>query len=76
MHLAGEEGSLVERDPKMPRRWVTFTPVEGGDSCGGEIVAFSWSIPELQGGNLIKACRQYVESLEAVVEACEREFGQ
>jgi hypothetical protein len=76
MRIAGEAGPPAESDPKMPRLRATFTPVEGGESFGGEIVAFSWSVPELQGEDLLEACRKYLESLEALVEACEREFGE
>jgi hypothetical protein len=75
LRVAGDIGPPVDRDPKMPKVRVTFTPVGGGESIGGELMALSWSVPELQGGDLLQACQKYFQALERLVDGCEKTFG-
>jgi hypothetical protein len=39
------------------------------------LMALSWSVPELQGGDLLRACQKYFQALERLVDGCEKAFG-
>lgn len=74
-HLAvqGVSKAPTERDPRLPRFRVTFTRAESSaDSkplIAGEVLEYSWTLSELE-GELVSACRQYVNLLGNLVEDC------
>ncbi|SRR6266496_3275265 len=75
LRIDGDIGPPVERNPALPRVRVTFTPVGGGESFGGEVLDFTWSLPELEGTDLRQACRSYLDTLETLVKECEEKIG-
>jgi hypothetical protein len=75
LRIEGDIGPPVEPSPAMPRVRVTFTPVGGGESFGGEVLDFTWSVPELEGQDVRGACRSYLQALESLVSECEAQFA-
>jgi hypothetical protein len=77
IRVEGDGGPLVQRDPRLPRVRMTITPVGEGPQqsiLSGEVLAFTWTIDELQGADLVVACREYYRELERLVTACEIKF--
>ncbi len=77
--LEGDKGSPIERDPRLPRFHITITAVDpesgSGPVMAGEVVECSWTIDELDGADLVTACRRYLQSIGTLLEKCEAQFG-
>jgi hypothetical protein len=78
LRLAGDAGPPVERDPKLPKMHVAITPV--GDEnekpiFEGELLAFTWTVDDFDGADLLDSCRTYLEELEKLAASCETRFG-
>jgi hypothetical protein len=65
------------RNPKMPKLKITISAVdEAGNGVDlGEVAAFLWTLDELDGEDLLPACKDYVSLLSSTVEECEMKFG-
>lgn len=73
--MAGPE---VKRNPNMPRFRMTFTPVDDPNAqpLSMTVVAYEWTFSELDGVELIKACRQYLDGVAALLDECEIRFAR
>jgi hypothetical protein len=78
LRIEGDAGPPVERDPKLPKMQVTITAADDEAQnriFSGELLAFTWTIDDLDGADLLNSCRTYLEELEKLVVTCEARFG-
>lgn len=79
-HLAveGMSNAPAQRDPRLPQLQVTITPATDDPAekpiVSGKILEYSWTIDELDDGNLVDACRKYYDRLSRLVINCEAHF--
>lgn len=65
------------RDSRMPRFRISVSSVDDPLKVVelGEVAAFMWTLDELDGEDLLPACKEYVHFLSSVVDECEAKFG-
>jgi len=70
------EHDAPERDPRLPRLQVTIRTADEREEVihSGEVAAFSWTLDDFDGEDLLPSCKQYVELLASLVEDCEQRF--
>jgi hypothetical protein len=78
IRIEGDGGPPIVRDPRMPRFNMTITSADS-DSDGipimsGEVIEWKWTIDELNGDDLVEACRRYLGLLSTLVADCEAAF--
>jgi hypothetical protein len=79
VRIEGDGGPPVELDPRLPRFRMTITSADP-DSDGipimsGEVTEWKWTIDELDGDDLVEACRRYLGLLSALLTDCENRFS-
>ncbi len=74
----GDGGPTVERDPQLPRFHVTISSAEPGTEdtilMSGEVLAWMWTTDELDGDDLLLACRRYIALLGELLDECQSRF--
>jgi hypothetical protein len=78
LRIEGDMGPPVERDPRLPKLRVTISAADDeaqNPTFSGDLLAFTLTVDDLEGGDLLRSCQDYVEELEKLVAACEAQFG-
>ena len=66
-----------EKDPRLPQFRITVRSADEGDDRvfrNGEVAAWTWTLDEFDGKDLLPACRRYLELLSSLVNECELRF--
>lgn len=77
LRFANEPGA-PERDLRVPRIRVSIRSADEGDDRiiqDGEVVAWTWTLDELDGQDVLAACRGYRALLSALMDECEARFA-
>jgi hypothetical protein len=78
VRIAGDGGPALERDPRLPKFHMTLTPADpdsdGMPIMSGEVIEWKWTIDELDGDDLVEACRRYLNLLSELLADCENKF--
>jgi hypothetical protein len=79
LRIEGDGGPPVVRDPKLPRMKITISGADDEPAApimSGELLAFTWTIEDLDGQDLLESCRTYYEELKRLVASCEARFAK
>jgi hypothetical protein len=76
--LVGDGGPPVKRDPQLPRFSLAISAGEedtgSAPLMSGEVMEWVWTIDDLDGADLLEACKQYLALLAELVDRCEQRF--
>lgn len=78
VRIEGDGGPPVERDPRLPRFHMSITSADpdsdGVPIMSGEVLEWRWTIEELDGDDLVAACRRYLTLISQLLDNCESRF--
>jgi hypothetical protein len=79
IRVEGDGGPPVKRDARLPRFRITITSADpdsdGVPIMSGEVTEWEWTIDELDGDDLVEACRRYLRAFGAWTNEIARSRG-